>query len=67
MRIDRIWWGKDGNQVPSIKRFLSEVKKGLVPQTIWTYREVGHTQDAKKMLLQIFARRSTEFTEAVSS
>lgn len=49
----RIWWGEDGNNVPSIKRFLSEVKAGRVPQTLWEYAEVGHTQDAKKELLSI--------------
>ena len=49
----RIWWGEDGNNVPSIKRFLSEVKQGRVPQTLWEYDEVGHTQDAKKELLAI--------------
>ena len=59
---NRIWWGKDQNQVPAVKRFLSEVKKGLVPQTIWTYRDVGHTQDAKKILLQIFPDDLPEFT-----
>jgi len=47
----RIWWGKDGNGAPRIKRFLSEVRQGRVPQTLWTYAEVGHTQDAKKELL----------------
>ena len=59
---NRVWWGRDGNQVPAIKRFLSEVKEGLVPQTIWTYRDVGHTQDAKKMLLQIFPDDLPGFT-----
>ncbi|MCX8086622.1 MAG: site-specific DNA-methyltransferase [Rhodocyclaceae bacterium] len=49
-RDGRIWWGKDGNNTPRIKRFLSEVKQGVVPQTLWTYEEVGHTQDAKKQL-----------------
>ena len=49
----RIWWGPDGNGVPAIKRFLSEVKQGVVPQTLWPYGEVGHTQDAKKELLSI--------------
>ncbi|MBI2303852.1 MAG: site-specific DNA-methyltransferase [Chloroflexi bacterium] len=48
----RIWWGSDRNQVPAIKRFLSEVKAGIVPETIWMYREVGHTQEAKKELLE---------------
>ena len=59
---NRIWWGKDQNQVPAIKRFLSEVKQGLVPETIWTYKEVGHTQDAKKTLLQIFPENFPDFT-----
>jgi adenine-specific DNA-methyltransferase len=45
---DRIWFGKDGNNVPSIKRFLSEVKDGVTAMTLWTYQEVGHNQDAKK-------------------
>ncbi|MFA5591385.1 MAG: site-specific DNA-methyltransferase [Lysobacteraceae bacterium] len=50
----RIWWGKDGGNVPAIKRFLSEVKQGRVPQTIWPYGEVGHTQDAKKEVVALF-------------
>ena len=50
---NRIWWGKDGNNTPALKRFLSEVKQGVVPQTLWTYQEVGHTQDAKKQLNEI--------------
>ena len=50
---NRIWWGKDGNAIPQIKRFLSEVKQGVVPQTMWFYNEVGHTQEAKKEMLAI--------------
>lgn len=49
----RIWWGKKGSNVPAIKRFLFEVKQGVVPQTLWAYDEVGHTQDAKKQLLEV--------------
>ena len=45
---NRIWFGPNGNNVPSIKRFLSEVKDGVTPMTLWTYQEVGHNQDAKK-------------------
>ncbi len=51
----RIWWGKDGNNVPALKRFLSEVKQGIVPQTLWSYEEVGHTQDAKKEIVALFS------------
>ncbi|MGH9428330.1 MAG: DNA methyltransferase, partial [Terriglobia bacterium] len=49
----RIWWGEDKNNVPRIKRFLSEVQEGLIPQTVWDYSEVGHTQEAKQEYLQI--------------
>lgn len=48
---NRIWWGDDGNNTPRLKRFLSEVQDGIVPQTLWFYKEVGHTQEAKKELL----------------
>ncbi len=48
---NRIWWGKDSNNMPRLKRFLSEVQGGRVPQTLLTYKEVGHTQEAKKELL----------------
>ena len=53
-RDGRIWWGKDGNNVPAPKIFLSEVADGVVPQTFWSYEEVGHTQDAKKEIKTIF-------------
>lgn len=49
----RIWWGKDGNNTPRLKRFLSEVQDGKVPQTLWPYKEVGHTQEAKKELIEL--------------
>jgi len=53
-RDGRIWWGKNGDSVPQLKRFLSDVKQGVVPQTYWPYEEVGHTQDAKKEVLTLF-------------
>ncbi len=52
-RDNRIWWGKDGNNIPAIKRFLSEVMAGVVPETIWTYQEVGHNQAAKQHLKEL--------------
>ena len=50
----RIWWGEDGNNVPAPKIFLSEVKQGRVPQTLWQFREVGHTQEAKREVIAVF-------------
>ena len=56
----RIWWGADGGNMPRLKRFLSEVSDGRVPQTLWTYKEVGHTQDAKRELLKYVSFENTE-------
>ncbi len=53
-RDNRIWWGLVGNNTPRIKRFLSEVKSGVVPQTIWMNAEVGNTQEAKKESIELF-------------
>jgi site-specific DNA-methyltransferase (adenine-specific)/adenine-specific DNA-methyltransferase len=49
----RIWWGESGNNMPRLKRYLSDVKDGVVPQTMWFYKDVGHTQEAKKELLEL--------------
>ena len=54
IRDNRIWFGEDGNNVPRVKRFLSEVKQGLTPMTIWKYSDVGHSQDAAQKLKQLF-------------
>lgn len=56
----RIWWGEDGNNVPAPKIFLTEVKAGRVPQTLWLYKEVGHTQEAKQDLLSIISFDSSD-------
>ncbi len=50
-RDRRIWWGTNGENVPRLKRFLTEVLDGIVPQTIWLQDEVGHTQEAKKEVM----------------
>lgn len=49
----RIWWGKDGNNVPAPKIYLSEVQDGIVPQTYWSFEEVGHTQEAKREIVAL--------------
>jgi adenine-specific DNA-methyltransferase len=50
---NRIWWGAGGNNRPRFKRFLSEVREGMVPQTIWMHSEVGNTQEAKKEVIAV--------------
>lgn len=52
---NRIWWGTKGSLRPGIKRFLSEVRKGVVPQTLWPWKDVGSTRNAKQELSEIMA------------
>ncbi|QQW71830.1 site-specific DNA-methyltransferase [Helicobacter pylori] len=51
---NRIFFPTSGSGVPCYKRFLNEVKQGATPLTIWKYTEVGHTQDAKREIKEIF-------------
>ena len=46
---NRIWFGPDGNSVPSMKRFLTELKfDGMAPTSIMFYKDVGHSQEGAK-------------------
>lgn len=51
---NRIIFGEAGNNVPAIKLFLKEVQGGMVPKSIWSYKDAGHTQEAKRELQDIF-------------
>ena len=51
---NRIWFGPNGTASPSIKRFLSELKKdGMTPTSILFYKDVGHSQDGAKELNEL--------------
>ena len=52
---NRIWWGESEDNRPGIKRFLSEVKAGVVGQTIWRWQEVGSTRNSKQALSQVMS------------
>ena len=52
---NRIWFGESGNNVPRLKRFLSEVKDGITPMTLWLRDDVGDNQEAKKEIKKLFA------------
>ena len=53
-RDNKIWFGIDGNGVPRIKRFLSEMPNGIVPQNLLLYTEVGSNQDGNLELKELF-------------
>lgn len=50
---NRIYFG-EGNTMPRLKRFLSEVDPGLVPDTWWTGSDVGTADTAKRHLKSMF-------------
>lgn len=55
---NRIWFGENGQNMPRVKKFLSEVKQGVTPMTIWKYSEVGHSQQALQKLKELFGGKS---------
>lgn len=61
VKDNRIWFGPKGDATPSIKRFISEVKDGIVALSLWTYQEVGHTQDAKRELKEVLHENEKPF------
>ena len=57
---NRIWWGESGDNRPGIKKFLSEVRNGVVPQTYWSWKDVGSTRNAKQYLSRLLQASSGE-------
>ena len=54
LQDSRIWFGPDGDSVPSIKRFLSELKfEGMAPTSILFYKDVGHSQEGAKEVVAL--------------
>lgn len=56
---NEVYFGKDGSAKPRRKRFLKDVKQGIVAQTIWKHSDVGHTQEAKQNLNKLFDGKPT--------
>lgn len=51
---NRIWFGENGENVPRLKRFLSEVQDGMVSTTLWLHSEVGHNQEGRQEVKKLF-------------
>jgi adenine-specific DNA-methyltransferase len=54
---NNVWFGRDGNGVPRLKRFLRGAADGLTPETLWPADEVGTNKAAKKHLLKMFPQQ----------
>ena len=61
VKENRIWFGKDGKNVPRLKRFLSEVKQGITATTLWNREEVGDNEISKKEIKDLFPEEKHPF------
>ena len=51
---NRIWFGPNGDGVPRLKRFLSELRhEGMVPVSILYYKDVGHSQEGAQEVAKL--------------
>jgi len=48
IKDNRVWFGAKDENMPRLKRFITDVKDGITPNTLWFHNEVGHNQEAKK-------------------
>jgi adenine-specific DNA-methyltransferase len=67
LKENRIYFGKDGEGAPQLKRYLNEVQQGRVPNTWWTFDEVGHNDAANKELKVLFNSKAPFDTPKPSS
>ncbi len=54
LQDNRIWFGSDGNGVPRIKRFLTDLKySGMAPTSIMFFKDVGHSQEGAQEVAKL--------------
>jgi adenine-specific DNA-methyltransferase len=58
---NRIYFGRDGNAQPNIKRFLTEVQQGTKAKTLWKHSEVGSNDSAKRELREFYPEGKLPF------
>lgn len=58
---NRMYFGRDGDGAPAVKRFLSDMD-GMVPWTWWSQEDVGHSQDGLKELMRLFGKEAESLT-----
>jgi adenine-specific DNA-methyltransferase len=58
----KLYWGKKGeNQYPRLKKFLSEMEGGMVPDNLWGYEDVGTTDEGTKELVDLMGCKTFDF------
>jgi len=62
IRDGRIYFGKEGNSQPNLKRFLSEVQQGSKTKTLWKHNDVGSNDSAKREMKALFQQGEPPFS-----
>lgn len=62
---NRIYWGKTNDSFPSSKQFLNEVKQGRVASSLFSYKDYGHTDEAKKDFIKLFGEEGRTIFETL--
>lgn len=63
---NRVYFGARGGNVPRVKRFLTEVQQGIVPQSLWLHTDVGNNQNATNELQEILGKQAFSFPKPTS-
>jgi adenine-specific DNA-methyltransferase len=58
---NEVWFGADGNAKPRRKKFLNEVRQGVVPETLWRHDECGHNQEGTQTFKALFEGAGVDF------
>ena len=58
---NRLWFGENGENMPRLKRYLSEVKQGVSQTTFLEYSDVGHSDEANKELKKLFKNKIFDY------
>lgn len=61
----RLWFGKTGKNVPRFKKYLNEVKQGVVSNSLLFSGDVGSTQSAKERLKKLLGKNVFETPKPV--
>lgn len=60
LKENKLWWGMDNTyEEPRLKRFFSEMEDGIVPKSLWTYKEAGSTSSGRAELRELFGKRES--------
>lgn len=62
----KVWFGAKGTAVPRLKKYLNEMRDGVIPKTIWLYTEVGSNDDARRELKDILPENTFDSPKPIS-